>query len=566
MSAYGMWKGRIIAMEDNQMELQEMRKEEYQKAENQNGGIQKETRIQEIHELQPAELAAHIGETVMVHGSIYKIRKMHGFCFVILRTARYTIQCICDRKELTELLTEEACVKLTAEVVKEDRAKLGAELHIVSVERLSVPAAQPPIVINQKLVDTSLENKLDFRPLTLRNEKERAVFRIQEGILRGFRRFFEREHFVEIHSPKIVSEGAEGGANIFRLDYFGKEAYLAQSPQFYKQMMVGVFERVYEIGPVFRAEKHDTARHLNEYTGVDFEMGYIESFYDIMAMEVKMLEAAFDVLAEEYAYELSLLGVELPELAKVCGGREKPGLAEVCGDEEKSGLAEVCGDEEKPGLAEVCGDEEKPGLAKTCAAAEERAAVEGSAAEKSGFALNRGGDFASGWVSGTDGRRGIPVLTFAEAKRLAAEALGREPKECHDFEPEEEKMLSEAVKRLFGSEFVFVTHYPAKKRPFYVMEDSAHPGETLSFDLIFRGLEITTGGQRIHEYGMQLAKMKERGMDAEDFESYLMMHKAGMPPHGGLGLGLERLTARLLGFDNVRQASLFPRDIHRLTP
>ena len=146
-----------------------------------------------------------------------------------------------------------------------------------------------PIVINQKKIEASLENKLDFRPLTLRNEKERAVFRIQEGILRGFRRFFEEEHFVEIHTPKIVYAGAEGGANIFKLDYFGKEAYLAQSPQFYKQMMVGVFERVYETGPVFRAEKHDTARHLNEYTGVDFEMGYIEDFQDIMAMEVKML-------------------------------------------------------------------------------------------------------------------------------------------------------------------------------------------------------------------------------------------------------------------------------------
>ena len=336
-----------------------------------------------------------------------------------------------------------------------------------------------PIVINGKVVDTSLENKLDFRPLTLRNEKERAIFKIQEGLLRGFRRFFEKEHFTEIHTPKIVSEGAEGGANIFRLDYFGKEAYLAQSPQFYKQMMVGVFERVYEVGPVFRAEKHDTARHLNEYMGVDFEMGYIKSFSDIMEMEVKMLTMAFELLGQEYGEELALLGVELPKM--------------------------------------------------------------------------------QAWGN-------VPILKFSEAKRLVAEEFHREPKECHDFEPEEEKLLSELIKRKFGSEFVFVTHYPTGKRPFYVMEDPDSPGETFSFDLIFRGLEITTGGQRIHEYGVQVAKMLERGMDVKDFDSYLMMHKHGMPPHGGLGLGLERLTAKLLGFENIRQASLFPRDIHRLTP
>lgn len=432
-----------------------------------------------LPESSPEELAAYVGKRVIVHGSIYKIRKMSGFCFVILRTARHMLQCVCDNKELIEGMAEESCVILTAKVAGESRARYGVELHMISIEYLSVPEAQMPIVINGKVVDTSLENKLDFRPLTLRNEKERAIFKIQEGLLRGFRRFFEKEHFTEIHTPKIVSEGAEGGANIFRLDYFGKEAYLAQSPQFYKQMMVGVFERVYEVGPVFRAEKHDTARHLNEYMGVDFEMGYIKSFSDIMEMEVKMLTMAFELLEQEYGEELALLGVELPKM--------------------------------------------------------------------------------QAWGN-------VPILKFSEAKRLVAEEFHREPKECHDFEPEEEKLLSELIKRKFGSEFVFVTHYPAGKRPFYVMEDPDSPGETFSFDLIFRGLEITTGGQRIHEYGVQVAKMLERGMDVKDFDSYLMMHKHGMPPHGGLGLGLERLTAKLLGFENIRQASLFPRDIHRLTP
>lgn len=437
-------------------------------------------------EIEVTGLSKHIGELVTLHGSIYKIRKMSGFSFVILRTARYTVQCVCDRQEVIGQLQEEACVELTAEVVKEERARTGVELHITEANVLARPAARMPIVMNQKRIEASPENILDYRPLTLRNEKERAVFKIQEGLLRGIRRYLQAESFTEIHSPKIVYAGAEGGANIFKLDYFGREAYLAQSPQFYKQMMVGVFERVFEVGPVFRAEKHDTARHLNEYTGVDLEMGYIHSFREIMETETRMLQAAFTMLLEEYAYELELLQVKLP-----CGIREAA-------------------------------------------------------------------DFE------------IPALKFSEAKALLRERTGRKAPagggECHDFEPEEEKLLSEIIFRETGSDFVFVTHYPSEKRPFYAMDDPENPEETLSFDLLFRGLEITTGGQRIHDYDMQVEKMGSRGMNVEAFESYLMMHRHGMPPHGGLGIGLERLTARLLGFDNVRQASLFPRDIHRLEP
>lgn len=461
-------------------------------------------------EVEVTRLSEYIGELVTLHGSIYKIRKMSGFSFVILRTARYTVQCVCDRQEILEQLQEEACVELTAEVVKEERAKAGAELHITWVKIFSRPDAQMPIVMNQKLIEASLENKLDYRPLTLRNEKERAVFKIQEGLLRGLRLFFQAEGFTEIHSPKIVCAGAEGGANIFKLDYFGREAYLAQSPQFYKQMMVGVFERVFEVGPVFRAEKHDTARHLNEYTGVDFEMGYIHSFREIMEAETRMLQTAFELLREEYAYELELLKVKLP------GGIRKAGEGEA----------------------------------------------EGEAALEAGYSEN------------TDAERGgfeIPALKFSEAKAMLQkhrqQTAGAEgEKESHDFDPEEEKLLSEIILRETGSDFVFVTHYPSDKRPFYAMDDPENQEETLSFDLLFRGLEITTGGQRIHDHDMQVAKMKSRGMNVAAFESYLMMHRHGMPPHGGLGIGLERLTARLLGFDNVRQASLFPRDIHRLEP
>lgn len=425
------------------------------------------------------ELGNYIGKTVMIHGSIYKIRKMSDFAFVLLRTKRRVVQCVYSKefsRFSSEQLIEESCVRATAYVAAEERSKTGYDLRLLELEILSKPEESSPIVINNKRVDTSIENLLNYRPVTLRNEKERAIFKIQEGICRGFRNFLQREHFTEIHTPKIVYAGAEGGANIFHLNYFGKDAYLAQSPQFYKQMMVGVYERVFEIAPVFRAEKHDTSRHLNEYISVDFEMGYIESFEDIMQMETKMLKDTMAFLQENYSEEISLLKVKLPVIEE------------------------------------------------------------------------------------------IPAIRFAETKELVSETYNRPIGDYEDFEPEEEKLLCEIIKKKTGSEFVFVTHYPSKKRPFYAMESRENPEETLSFDLLFRGLEVTTGGQRIHNYKEQIAKMERRGMTAELFESYLMMHKYGMPPHGGLGLGLERLTSKLLNQENVRFASLFPRDINRVTP
>ncbi|MBP1757635.1 MAG: Aspartyl-tRNA synthetase, partial [Firmicutes bacterium] len=288
--------------------------------------------------------------------------------------------------------------------------------------------------------------------------------------------FLIGEGFTEVRTPKIVSAGAEGGSNIFKLDYFGRKAFLAQSPQFYKQMMVGVFERVFEVAPVFRAEKHSTARHLNEYTSMDFEMGFIDGFEDIMAMETGMLQYTFDLLKKEYANELAQLAVELPDVSK------------------------------------------------------------------------------------------IPQVRFDVAKQMVSEKYNRRIKDPYDLEPEEERLIGELFKEITGSDFIFVTHYPSKKRPFYAKEDPADSHFTLSFDLLFRGLEVTTGGQRINEYDAQVAKMVARGMNPDDFESYLMIHKYGMPPHGGLGLGLERLLMMLVGETNVRNTVLFPRDLSRLDP
>ncbi|HEX3076422.1 MAG TPA: aspartate--tRNA(Asn) ligase [Lachnospiraceae bacterium] len=437
---------------------------------------QNENRYKEV---EAEELGSYIGSNVNIHGSIYKIRRMSGFAFVLLRTKRMVIQCVYspDKADFPiEDLKENTNVTFKAAVEAEERAKMGYELHLLSVRVLSVPYEEAPVVINAKEINASLETILDYRPITLRNEKERAVFKIQEGICRGIRQYLEENKFTEIHSPKIVFAGVEGGANVFALNYFGKEAYLAQSPQIYKQMMVGVYERVFEIAPVYRAEKHDTSRHLNEYTSVDFEMGFIESFTEIMQMEVGMIRNTFAYLNQHYEKELALLQISIPEVNE------------------------------------------------------------------------------------------IPAIPFYEAKDLVSKTYKREIKDYEDFEPEEEKLLGEIIRRETGSDFVFVTHYPSSKRPFYAMEDAGNRKVTLSFDLLFRGIEVTTGGQRIHDYQMQVEKMKERGMNPEVFESYLMMHKYGMPPHGGLGLGLERFTMSLLGKSNVRYASLFPRDISRVTP
>jgi nondiscriminating aspartyl-tRNA synthetase len=263
---------------------------------------------------------------------------------------------------------------------------------------------------------------------------------------------------------------------VFRLDYFGRKAFLAQSPQFYKQTMVGVYERVFEVGSVFRAEKHNTTRHLNEYVSLDFEMGYIRSFTDLCEMETAMLRFVFNRLRSECADDLRLMGVDLPAIAA------------------------------------------------------------------------------------------IPMVRFDEAKRLVAETYNRKIRDPFDLEPEEEVLIGRYYKEKHDSDFVFVTHYPTKKRPFYAMDDPADPRFTLSFDLLFRGMEVTTGGQRIHDYEEQVSKMRAKNLDPDDFTSYLMIHKHGMPPHGGLGIGLERLCMKLFDVPNVRRVSLFPRDLNRLEP
>ena len=428
-----------------------------------------------------SEFKAHLGEEVTVKGTIHNIREMSDFAFILLRTARDLIQCVYSPEfsdfRLSPEIAEQSAAKITGKVVTSE-TRDGSEryeLQIHNIELLSVPADIPPVVISKKQINCDLSVNLDYRPVTLRNPKERAIFKIQEGIQRGFREYLQSQNFTEIHSPKINFAGAEGGTNVFKLDYFGKTVYLAQSPQLYKQALVPVYERVFEIAPVFRAEHHDTSRHLNEYTSMDFEMGFIDSFTDIMNMETGCLKHIMNLLKTEYAPEIELLKVNVPEITS------------------------------------------------------------------------------------------IPCIRFKDAKELCVKKL-KNITDMKDFEPEEEAFLGKWAKQQYNSDFLFVTHYLSKKRPFYTMDDPEDPEVTLSFDLLFRGIEITSGGQRIHDYNMQVEKMKKLGMNPDEFETYLMLHKYGAPPHGGLGLGLERLTMHLLGFKNVRYATMFPRDINRVSP
>ena len=437
-----------------------------------------------VRKTEPLELSEllgddYVGQQVKVNGAIHTIRHMGEVAFVVLRKREGLLQCVYEEGAadfLLKELKEAATVEVTGVLEKEDRAPGGRELRLKSVKILSLPDAAMPLAIAKWKLHTSLEAKLNMRSVSLRNVRERAKFKLQEGLVRGFRDFLYAQGFTEIHTPKIGAKSAEGGSNLFRLDYFHRPAVLQQSPQLYKQMMVGVFDRVFETAPVFRAEKHNTKRHLNEYTSLDLEMGYIEGFEDIMAMETGFLQYAMDLLKREYAKELQIWKVTIPKTDR------------------------------------------------------------------------------------------IPAVRFDRAKELVSEKYSRRIRNPFDLEPEEELLIGRYFKEEYDADFVFVTHYPSKKRPFYAMDDPEDSRYTLSFDLLYHGLEITTGGQRIHDYQMLKEKLEKRGMTEEGLEQYLDTFRYGMPPHGGLGIGLERLTMQLVGEDNVRETTLYPRDLSRLEP
>ena len=337
---------------------------------------------------------------------------------------------------------------------------------------VSEPAGTPPVELHRPDLSAALPVLLDHAAVALRHPKRRALFRIAAAAVAGYRATLDGLGFTEVHTPKFVASATESGANVFGVDYFGRPAYLAQSPQFYKQMLVGVFERVYEVGPVFRAEPHDTARHLAQYTSLDAEFGFVRDHADVMAVLREAIAGMVSTVDERAGAELSLLGIRPPTVP----------------------------------------------------------------AE-------------------------IPAIDFAEALSVAG-APADEP----DLAPAHERSVGEWGASAHGSDFVFVTGYPMVKRPFYTHPDPVRPDRSNSFDLIFRGVELVTGGQRLHRYGDYVAALAARGEDPAGYLSYVDTFRYGMPPHGGFAIGLERFVARLTGAANVRETTLFPRDLHRLTP
>ena len=429
-------------------------------------------------EITITDILDNIGKEVEFTGTVHRVRKYGSISFVVIRTAFSVIQTVYSAdscKDSIEGVKEGQFVYVKGTVNENTKDYNGVEVVLSELKLISAPKYDYPLKISQGRLNCTIDVNLDNRSVSLRNPYEKATFRLQEGIVHGMHKFMQANHFTEIHSPKIVAQGAEGGANIFKLDYFQKNAFLNQSPQFYKQAMVGVFNRVYEIAPVYRAEKHATSRHLNEYIGLDFEMGFIDSMYDVMAMETAMLKYICEYLKENYADEVRFLNADIPTITE------------------------------------------------------------------------------------------IPSIKFIDAiTMLRGDNSGTGKK--FDLDPEDEVNLCKLAKEKYDSDFIFVTHFPSSKPPFYAMNSREDPREAYKFDLLFRGLEITSGGQRIHDYDEQVQKMLDQGLDPKDFESYLEAHKYGLPPHGGLGIGLERLLMKMLNLSNVRETSLFPRDINRLMP
>jgi nondiscriminating aspartyl-tRNA synthetase len=435
---------------------------------------------QNVERRRSHELAAHVGERVRIFGWLQAVREKGAITFAVVRDGWGQVQVVAEssdvRAELSKLGAE-SVVAVDGTIVAHPQARGGVEIHATAVRAISEVTDPPPVQLGKKELNIPLAAQLEHAVVANRFPARRAVFRLGAAAMRGFREALDARGFTEIQSPKLVGGATEGGANVFEVNYFGRPAFLAQSPQLYKQIMVGVFERVYEVGPVFRAEPHDTARHINQYTSLDVELGFIESHADVMAALVEVLRTMVGELAKTGQAELALLGAQLPEVPAH-----------------------------------------------------------------------------------------VPELHFTEAQELIANALGAHERGQPDLSPEGERWLGRWAKETHGSDFVFVVGYPLAKRPFYTHPDPERPASSRSFDLLFRGTELVTGGQRLHRYEDYVAALAARGMRPEPLAAYLDAFRNGMPPHGGFAIGLERFLMQLLGLPNIRLAVLFPRDLTRLSP
>ncbi len=426
------------------------------------------------------EAKEHVGQRVQMKGWLHNIRRMGGISFVVLRDGWGTIQAVTENEIDLAPLAEcglETVIKMEGVVTAVAQAPNGIEIHQPHFSVITPINAQPPIPLNKRQIKAGLPTQLDHAVVVNRHPQRRAIFRLAAGAMAGFRATLNGMQFTEVQTPKIVASATESGSNVFKLDYFGSDAFLAQSPQFYKQIMVGVFERVYEVGPVFRAEPHDTSRHVNEYVSLDVEFGFIEDHFTVMALLREVIAGIFGNLQTHYQAELTLLQANLPVVPQE-----------------------------------------------------------------------------------------IPHIHFSAAQELIWQLHGVDVRGEPDLSPQDERWLGAWAQEEHGSDFLFVTGYPMGKRPFYTHADPQNPDHSNSFDLLFRGTELVTGGQRLHLYSDYLAALEKANLPTEPFESYLEAFRYGMPPHGGFAIGLERLLMQLLGLSNLRLATLFPRDMTRLTP
>lgn len=430
--------------------------------------------------IRTTQLREHIGQRVVVHGWLHNLRALGRINFILVRDGHGIAQAVTQDENVLIALRgarDESVIAVEGVVVAEAQAPGGFELHDITLRVIAPVTETLPFPLNKPRVQASLEVFLDHATIAWRHPRQRALWRLAAATMRAFRDFLDREGFTEIQSPKLVASATESGANVFTVDYFGKRAFLAQSPQFYKQIMVGVFERVYEVAPVFRAEPHDTTRHLNEYVSLDVEMGFIENHFTVMGLLARLLRYILTYLAEHNAVEIESLGVSMPRAPEI-----------------------------------------------------------------------------------------FPHIHFRDAQQLIYEKYGEDCRGEPDLAPQHERWLGEWARATYDADFLFVVGYPMSKRPFYTHPDPDDPKYSYSFDLLFRGVELVTGGQRLHRYDDYLAALARARYPLEPFAYYLEAMKYGMPPHGGFAIGLERWVTQLCGLANVRQAALFPRDTHRLAP
>jgi nondiscriminating aspartyl-tRNA synthetase len=434
-----------------------------------------------------ADLPEAIGQEVRISGWVTVRRDQGKLVFFKVCDRSGSVQAVVlpDTPELVELaqtLKLESAITIQGEVKErpnktadpEDRLEF-VEIAVTGLEILGAPTEDLTIDVSQADMGLQLDTLLNNRTLSLRNGKINAIFTLYDLLLAGYEKHMRKRDFVEIKTPKILGSATEGGANFFKINYFDRSAYLAQSPQFYKQAGMSAFERVFEIGTVFRAEPHFTTRHVNEYTGLDAEMGFIDSVEDVMQALEDAMFAMFQKIDKKGQKQLALYGATVPEYVA------------------------------------------------------------------------------------------IPRMRLADALTILKEKYNKEV-EDEDIDSEGERLICEYVKEEYGSDLVFLTHYPTHIRPFYSMPSPDNKEYTETFDLLFRGVEIASGGQRIHDPEMLIESIKAKGLNPEEFEDYIEIFRLGVPPHGGWGLGSERILQKILNLGSIKEAVLYPRDVKRLAP